>query len=80
VIFERGAEFRQVQVAVDAAELVAGLAWDQRAADYAGLGPHGWAAKPSSGIWSVPEAQAGVLPTALGRTTWSWAAGTGCAR
>jgi len=43
------------------------LAWDQWAADYAGLGLHGWAAaEPSWGIWSVPEAQAGVLPAALG--------------
>ncbi len=43
------------------------LAWDQWAADYAGLGLHGWAAaEPSWGIWSVPEAQAGVLPTTLG--------------
>ena len=42
------------------------LAWDQWAADYAGLGLHGWAeAEPSWGIWSVPEAQAGVLPAAL---------------
>jgi len=43
------------------------LAWDQWAADYAGLGLHGWAeAEPSWGIWSVPEAQAQVLPAALG--------------
>jgi len=43
------------------------LAWDRWAADYAGLGLHGWAeAEPSWGIWSVPEAQAGVLPAALG--------------
>jgi SAM-dependent methyltransferase len=41
------------------------LAWDQWARDYAGPGLHGWAAEPSWGIWSVPEAQAGVLPPDL---------------
>ena len=42
-------------------------AWDTWAAEYAGLGLHGWAAaEPSWGIWSVPEAQARVLPDALG--------------
>ena len=33
--------------------------WDQRAADYAAAGLHGWAeAEPSWGVWSVPEEQA----------------------
>jgi SAM-dependent methyltransferase len=41
-------------------------AWDRLAADYAGPGLHGWAAaEPSWGIWSVPEAQTGLLPPDL---------------
>ena len=40
-------------------------AWDQLASDYAEEGRHGWATEPSWGIWSVPEAQAGILPAAL---------------
>lgn len=40
--------------------------WDERAADYAADGLHGWAeAEPSWGVWSVPEERAGVLPPAL---------------
>ena len=40
--------------------------WDQRAADYAAPGLRNWAAaEPSWGVWSVPERQAQVLPTAL---------------
>jgi SAM-dependent methyltransferase len=43
------------------------LAWDQWAADYAGPGLRGWEAdEPSWGIWSVPEADAAVLPATLG--------------
>jgi SAM-dependent methyltransferase len=40
--------------------------WDQKAADYAAEGLHGWAeAEPSWGVWRVPEEQAGVLPPVL---------------
>ena len=40
--------------------------WDQRAADYAAAGLHGWAAaEPSWGVWNVPEEQVRVLPPAL---------------
>jgi SAM-dependent methyltransferase len=55
------------------------LAWDQWARDYAGLGLHGWAeVEPSWGIWSVPEAQAGVLPPDLnGRSSIELGCGTG---
>jgi SAM-dependent methyltransferase len=55
------------------------LAWDEWAADYAGPGLRGWAAdEPSWGIWSVPEAQAGVLPAALsGQDSIELGCGTG---
>jgi SAM-dependent methyltransferase len=40
--------------------------WDQWAAEYAEQGLHAWAeAEPSWGVWSVAEARAGVLPSAL---------------
>jgi SAM-dependent methyltransferase len=43
------------------------LAWDRWAADYAGPGLRGWETdEPSWGIWSVPEADAAVLPATLG--------------
>jgi len=41
-------------------------AWDEWAAGYADAGLRNWAAdKPTWGIWGIPEAQAGVLPSAL---------------
>jgi SAM-dependent methyltransferase len=41
-------------------------AWDRWAAEYAAAGARHWAAaEPSWGIWSIPEAQAGVLPSDL---------------
>ena len=41
-------------------------AWDRWAADYAAPGLRGWAqAEPTWGIWQVPDAQAGVLPSDL---------------
>jgi SAM-dependent methyltransferase len=54
-------------------------AWDQLAADYAEEGQHGWAAaEPSWGIWSVPEAQARILPAGLaGRDCLELGCGTG---
>ncbi len=54
-------------------------AWDQLAADYAEEGQHGWAAaEPSWGIWSVPEAQARILPAGLaGRECLELGCGTG---
>ena len=40
--------------------------WDGLAAEYAGRGRRNWASdEPSWGIWSVPEAQVGVLPPDL---------------
>ena len=52
-------------------------AWDQLASDYAEEGRHGWATEPSWGIWSVPEAQAGILPAALaGRDSLELGCGT----
>ena len=40
--------------------------WDQWASSYAGPGLRHWsAAEPTWGIWGVPEAQAGVLPSGL---------------
>ena len=42
------------------------VAWDRRAADYAGAGRDNWAAiEPVWGIWKVPEAQLGILPPGL---------------
>jgi SAM-dependent methyltransferase len=54
-------------------------AWDRWAVDYAGPGLRNWAAaEPSWGIWSVPEAQAGVLPADLdGLDTIELGCGTG---
>ena len=41
-------------------------AWDAYASDYAETGLRNWAAdEPTWGIWSVPEAQVGMLPEAL---------------
>lgn len=41
-------------------------AWDEWAAGYADAGLRSWAAdEPTWGIWGVPDAQAGVLPSAL---------------
>jgi 2-polyprenyl-3-methyl-5-hydroxy-6-metoxy-1,4-benzoquinol methylase len=53
--------------------------WDQWAASYAAAGLHGWsAAEPSWGIWSIPEAQTGVLPCDLsGRDSIELGCGTG---
>jgi len=55
------------------------LAWDQWAADYAGPGLRGWEAdEPSWGIWSVPEADAAVLPATLdGQDSVELGCGTG---
>src|SRR6266581_1642315 len=40
--------------------------WDQWASNYAGAGVRSWsAAEPTWGIWGIPEAQAGVLPSGL---------------
>ena len=40
--------------------------WDQWASDYASAGLRSWsAAEPTWGIWGIPEAQAGVLPSGL---------------
>jgi len=40
--------------------------WDQWASSYAGAGLRSWsAAEPTWGIWGIPEAQAGVLPSGL---------------
>ena len=40
--------------------------WDQWASSYAGPGLRSWsAAEPTWGIWGIPEAQAGVLPSGL---------------
>jgi SAM-dependent methyltransferase len=42
------------------------VAWDRRAADYAGPGRVNWAAaEPAWGIWKVPEAQLRILPLDL---------------
>jgi SAM-dependent methyltransferase len=41
-------------------------AWDRWAADYAAAGARNWAAsRPSWGIWSIPEVEAGILPSDL---------------
>ena len=54
-------------------------AWDQWAPDYTGAGLRSWsAAEPSWGIWGIPEAQAGVLPSGLdGADTIELGCGTG---
>ncbi|HEY3955696.1 MAG TPA: class I SAM-dependent methyltransferase, partial [Streptosporangiaceae bacterium] len=54
-------------------------AWDEWAAGYAAMGHHAWAeAEPSWGIWSVAEAEAGVLPANLhGRDSIELGCGTG---
>jgi SAM-dependent methyltransferase len=42
------------------------VAWDEWAAGYADAGLRNWAAvEPTWGIWGIPEAQAGVLPSVL---------------
>jgi len=42
------------------------VAWDRWAAEYAGPGRDNWAAaEPLWGIWHVPEAQLGLLPSGL---------------
>ncbi|HEY2313289.1 MAG TPA: methyltransferase domain-containing protein [Streptosporangiaceae bacterium] len=53
--------------------------WDEWAAGYAGAGLRGWsAADPAWGIWSIPEAQAHVLPADLsGRDSVELGCGTG---
>jgi SAM-dependent methyltransferase len=54
-------------------------AWDQWAPDYTGAGLRSWsAAEPTWGIWGIPEAQAGVLPSGLdGADTIELGCGTG---
>jgi SAM-dependent methyltransferase len=53
--------------------------WDQWAPDYTGPGLRSWsAAEPTWGIWGIPEAQAGVLPSGLdGADTIELGCGTG---
>ena len=41
------------------------IAWDALAPEYAQIGRRAWQAEPSWGIWSVPDAQLGVLPRDL---------------
>ena len=42
------------------------LAWDQKAQEYAPAGVRAWAQdSPTWGIWSVPEAEVGMLPADL---------------
>jgi SAM-dependent methyltransferase len=44
-------------------------AWDRMATDYAAWAPQSWAAtEPTWGVWSVPEAQLGILPPGLDGT------------
>ncbi len=54
-------------------------AWDHWAADYAGPGLRSWETdEPTWGIWSVPDARAGVLPPDLdGLDTIELGCGTG---
>ena len=54
-------------------------AWDRWAPDYAAAGQRNWAAaEPTWGIWGVPEAQVGVLPSGLaGLDTIELGCGTG---
>jgi SAM-dependent methyltransferase len=40
-------------------------AWDSFAHEFVEPGRHNWAGEPSWGIWSVPEAQVGMLPEDL---------------
>src|SRR3977135_4557708 len=53
--------------------------WDQWAPDYTGAGLQSWsAAEPTWGIWGIPEAQVGVLPSGLdGADTIELGCGTG---
>src|ERR1700750_2568700 len=53
--------------------------WDQWAPDYTGAGLRNWsAAEPTWGIWGIPEAEAGVLPSGLdGADTIELGCGTG---
>src|ERR1043165_9986860 len=37
--------------------------WDDKAHAYATSGERNWSEEPSWGIWSVPEAELGLLPT-----------------
>jgi SAM-dependent methyltransferase len=41
------------------------IAWDALAPEYEQIGRRAWQAEPSWGIWSVPDAQLGVLPRDL---------------
>ncbi len=41
-------------------------AWDHEAPKYAAWAPRAWAAEPSWGIWSVPEAELQLLPDVTG--------------
>jgi len=54
-------------------------AWDRWATEYAEPGLRRWAAaEPSWGIWSIPEARAGVLPADMaGRNSIELGCGTG---
>ena len=56
--------------------------WDQWASRYAGAGLRSWsAAEPTWGIWGIPEAQAGVLPSGLdGADTIELGCGTATSR
>ena len=52
--------------------------WGSYAPDYVAHGREAWGAQePSWGIWSIPEAEAGVLPELAGRDTIELGCGTG---
>src|SRR5687767_2862479 len=51
-------------------------AWNGQAASYAEPGRLAWASEPSWGIWSVPEAELGVLPEVAGLDTLELGCGT----
>src|SRR6478752_303762 len=53
--------------------------WDEWASDYAGAGLRNWsAAEPAWGIWGIPEAEVGVMPSGLdGADTIELGCGTG---
>jgi hypothetical protein len=53
--------------------------WDQWAPDYTSAGLRNWsAAEPTWGIWGIPEAEVGVMPSGLdGADTIELGCGTG---
>jgi hypothetical protein len=41
--------------------------WDQKAEEFVKAGEESWARdRPAWGVWSVPEAEVGMLPNSLG--------------